>query len=181
MKARVATVVKLAILDKDGTLTRPVSGARFVQSPEDQELLPGAKEAIASLRASGCALAIASNQGGVAAGHKTLEEAISEMRFAMELTGISHGYLCPDFEGKQCYSVSATSYYAIHENGYGASLVGTFRKPGGGMLTALRELAGVRPEGCIMIGDRPEDEGAAEAAGMPFLGADVWRQGQSHE
>lgn len=55
---------KLIIFDKDGTLTRPRSGAKFPQHPEDQELYPGVKDAIDRLRVEGWSMAIASNQGG---------------------------------------------------------------------------------------------------------------------
>ena len=81
--------MKLLVLDKDGTLTRTKSGHTFVQHPEDQVLIDGVVEAIAAYTADGWTMAIASNQGGVAAGHKTLEEAIAEMQYAMELTGIN--------------------------------------------------------------------------------------------
>ncbi len=56
--------MKLAVLDKDGTLTQPISGARFPKNPQDQGLMPGVREAIDRLRADGWSLAIASNQGG---------------------------------------------------------------------------------------------------------------------
>ena len=56
--------MKLAVLDKDGTLTTPISGDKFSQSPQDQRLLPGVREAIDRLRSDGWSLAIASNQGG---------------------------------------------------------------------------------------------------------------------
>ena len=39
-------MAKLLILDKDGTLVRPKSGGRFVQSPDDQELIPGVVEVL---------------------------------------------------------------------------------------------------------------------------------------
>ena len=80
--------MKLAIFDKDGTLIAPKIGAKFVDHPEDQILLPGVADGIQSLAADGWAIAIASNQGGVAAGHKSLGCAIDEMFFAMRLTGI---------------------------------------------------------------------------------------------
>jgi histidinol phosphatase-like enzyme len=56
--------MKLCIFDKDGTLTQPISGAKFSQNPQDQELMPGVKAAIDRLRTDGWSLAIASNQGG---------------------------------------------------------------------------------------------------------------------
>ncbi|HMA77901.1 MAG TPA: HAD family hydrolase, partial [Candidatus Paceibacterota bacterium] len=63
--------MKLAIFDKDGTLTTPASDAEFVQHPEDQILLPGVSEGVAAMAADGWTIAIASNQGGVAAGYKS--------------------------------------------------------------------------------------------------------------
>lgn len=57
---------KLLILDKDGTLVAPKSGSEFVQHPEDQELLPGVKEAIERYHSEGWAIVVASNQGGCA-------------------------------------------------------------------------------------------------------------------
>lgn len=56
--------MKLIILDKDGTLTTPKSGKKFVQHPEDQVLLPGVLDALKWHDSQGHILAIASNQGG---------------------------------------------------------------------------------------------------------------------
>lgn len=41
-----------------------------------------------------------------------------------------------------------------------------FRKPGPGMILQAIEDYGVNPDQVLMIGDRPEDRGAAEAAGV---------------
>lgn len=65
--------MKLAILDKDGTLVLPKSGNTFVQNPTDQILMFGAIEGCQRLIDAGYVLAIASNQGGVASNHKTLD------------------------------------------------------------------------------------------------------------
>lgn len=168
---------KLLILDKDGTLTQPKSGERFVQSPEDQELIPGVAEALGRYRADGWMMAIASNQGGVANGHKTLGSAIDEMMFAMRLTEID-------------VAMAAHSY----ENEYGESIFldlcngGTFwkpvtsrndryRKPAGGMIWYLASwiFDGISPDlETLFVGDRPEDKGAAEAAGVKFMWAHEW-------
>lgn len=75
--------MKICILDKDGTLTTPKSGHQFVQCPDDQVLLPGVAEAIAQLKSEGFVLAIASNQGGVAAGKKTFEFALDELKLSI--------------------------------------------------------------------------------------------------
>lgn len=55
---------KLCVIDKDGTLTQPISDSKFPQDPTDQILMSGVKEAVDRLRADEWHLAIASNQGG---------------------------------------------------------------------------------------------------------------------
>jgi D-glycero-D-manno-heptose 1,7-bisphosphate phosphatase len=181
---------KLVILDKDGTLTETFSGKEFVQNPEDQKLLTGVAERISELKAAGYALAIASNQGGVAKGHKSLEDAMQEMRYCMGISGIDAAYFCPDFEGKICYRITwngreYTDPEKFTPNDFsksGESIV-SFRKPDAGMLQVaklFRQLCLVNPEDdveAIMIGDRPEDQQAAAAAGISFVDAEAWRNG----
>jgi hypothetical protein len=58
--------MKLLVLDKDGTLTRPKSGGVFPRYPEDQELIDGVTDGIQRYVADGWTIAIASNQGGCA-------------------------------------------------------------------------------------------------------------------
>ena len=89
--------MKLCIFDKDGTLTTTKSGETFVQHPEDQILLPGVVEGITAMAADGWLFAIASNQGGVAAGYKSLDDAIREIRYCLSLLPqIELGLFCPD-------------------------------------------------------------------------------------
>lgn len=168
-------MARLLLLDKDGTLVRPKSGGEFVQSPEDQELLPGVEGAIADYVADGYTLVIVSNQGGVAAGHKTLESAIAEMRYCMELLPeISGALFCPDFEGEECWLLlDNEGRECITSNRQ------NFRKPHPGMLNlAIRNWFGISADKseALMVGDRPEDEQAAIAAGVRFVWADEWRK-----
>lgn len=168
--------LKLVILDKDGTLVKPASGGEFVQHPEDQELLPGVAERVAELQKLGAILIIASNQGGGAAGYKTLESAAQEMAFVMQLLPIQTAYFCPDKPDgathSECWEVRRDCIVPIlvarHTHGY--------RKPNPGMLNHARLNRGIFPENCIMIGDRPEDEQAAQSAGISFQWADQWRR-----
>jgi histidinol phosphatase-like enzyme len=84
----------------------PVSGAKFVQSPTDQRLLPGVAERIAELVEMGATLVIASNQGGVEAGHKTGEDAATEMRYIFDLVPeIAQAWYCTTFDGDWAFSV----------------------------------------------------------------------------
>jgi D-glycero-D-manno-heptose 1,7-bisphosphate phosphatase len=174
--------MKLAILDKDETLVLPKSQNTFVQNPTDQILMDGVIEGCKRLIDAGYVLAIASNQGGIEAGHKTLGEAIEEMRYCLQLLAefdieIDRAMFCPDFDGLECHAVG--DKYTLSSTDldcYFDSLIGSYRKPGSGMLLlAAREAL----EDAWMIGDREEDRLAAEAAGFGFLDADEWRKGAS--
>jgi HAD superfamily hydrolase (TIGR01662 family) len=176
-------VTKLLILDKDGTLVRPASGAKFVQSPEDQELLPGVAEALAQYRADGWSMAIASNQGGVASGHKTLGSAIDEMFFAMRLTGIEVGMAAHSYENEYGEAV----FLDLTDGGMQWKIITNrqtqFRKPGGGMIDYLASrIFGSRlwkgEIEVLMVGDRTEDKGSAR--GVRFMWASEWR-GDRHD
>lgn len=179
--------LKLAILDKDGTIVAPRSGQTFVQSPEDQMLLSGVAERIAAMKADGWTFVIASNQGGVAAGHKTLESAISEMRYCLELLPgfIREAMFCPDFNGSDLLIVQdETDGFIDFRQHPPTEAIAHFdelnyRKPQPGMLRLAMWRFGVEsnPQTCLMIGDRPEDQQAAEAAGVRFLDAEEWRRG----
>jgi D-glycero-D-manno-heptose 1,7-bisphosphate phosphatase len=169
----------LVILDKDGTLTESASGNTFVQSPTDQQLLPGVAERIVELNAKGVRLVIASNQGGVASGHKTLKQAAEEMKFCLTLLPeIDSAFFCPDFDGKLCYSIGKKSFRLIlHNDAAYSTLRGTYRKPKPGMLHLAIDCLGESKKDAVMIGDRPEDAQAAVSAGITFVDAEAWRTG----
>lgn len=175
--------MRLCILDKDGTIVRPKSGQTFVQSPEDQELIPGVTDAIAKLVAEGFTLAISSNQGGVAAGHKSLDNAIREMRYCLNLLEMDiQALFCPDFEGEKCFDVRQDNFEIVHvdrrRHRFVRELSGTFRKPGSGMVRYLLWYWGddglLPPKDCLFIGDREEDAKCAAGAGIRFLNAVEW-------
>jgi D-glycero-D-manno-heptose 1,7-bisphosphate phosphatase len=177
------------ILDKDGTLTQPISGQRFVQHPADQVLLPGVAERIAALHQDGATLVIVSNQGGVDAGHKSLEEAITEMRYCLKLLPqISYALFCPDFDGRELYYVDRLDVRhqsSMDRISFGASASDgdlpsrtNYRKPGPGMLNWAITVSEIERSSALMIGDQPEDEQAAINAQIKFLSADLWRAGK---
>lgn len=189
---------KLLLLDKDGTLIQPASGAKFVQQPWDQEPLPGVQAAVTHYVQQGYKPVIVSNQGGVEAGYKTLNATIAEMQFCLELfPAIEEAYFCPDFEGIECWrcwgdcseqhrilyknEVILQSYGVdgLSADGYKKALAdpdSSFRKPGAGMLRLAIEHHGA--DEILYIGDRPEDEAAATAAKVEFVWADQWRAGR---
>ena len=200
--------IKLTIFDKDGTLVKPASGQKFVQNPTDQRLLPGVAELIAELKKSGSKIAIASNQGGVAAGHKSPSDEQAEMLFLKSLLPeIDLIISCPDFEGQTLYQLRFysrageapieslnnrchTETYRRENHDCYLSANGrydSFRKPGAGMLQWAiqhfeipKAFIGDRPEDreAIYIGDRPEDREAAAGARIAFVDAIAWRSRQ---
>ncbi|MEB3827119.1 HAD-IIIA family hydrolase [Phormidium sp. CCY1219] len=168
--------------DKDGTLIETASGAQYVNHPEDQRPLPGATEAIAQVATRGYAIVGITNQAGVEAGHKTLEDCIQEMVYLLHLfPKMDCIFFCPNFKGHTCYKVwLQKSHYRVqsYEN---ATYASAFRKPGWGMLEVALKEYHADPSACFMTGDRPEDCEAATAAGVTFIDAQRFRQGAADD
>lgn len=168
---------KLLLVDKDGTIVTPTGGRKFVTRPWQQEPLSGAKAAIAHYHSNGWKAVIISNQAGVEAGYKTLESCTLEMHHALELfPEIQEAFFCPVFDGSECYQVWRKDIIAHGAGAYQTwelNLQGKYRKPNPGMLLLAQAIYGANE--CLMVGDRPEDEGAAQAAGIPFMWAEEWR------
>ncbi|RAM47957.1 MAG: polynucleotide kinase [Hapalosiphonaceae cyanobacterium JJU2] len=123
-----------------------------------------------------------SNQGGVAAGFKSIENTVAEMQFTLELLPqLSAIYFCPDFEGNILYKVSSKKIenwersQFPHPNVKGELLYQSFRKPGSGMIMKGIDDLDEMPDQLWMIGDHQEDEAAAQTAGVNFMWADIWR------
>ena len=148
---------KLAIFDVDGTLAIPKSGETFRRSADDWKLLPGRIERLKQLKADGVALAIATNQGGVAFGHMMQKDIYIEICKLQDDLGIHRAYIC------YSHPYAKIDKYRIDDDR---------RKPGPGMLLEAMQHAGVLPSETLMVGDRPEDEEAAKRAGVAFCLAD---------
>ncbi|MEO1208266.1 MAG: HAD hydrolase-like protein [Cyanobacteria bacterium J06638_20] len=174
---------RILLLDNDGTLIKPKSGDEFVQHPEDQVLIDGAAESIARYRSEGWLMGIVSNQGGVAAGHKTLSDCIDEMFFAMRLCGIEYALAAYSAEDK---GYGEALWLDLSDGGQQWKIITNaqrcFRKPATGMIDYLcRYLLcasswRVVADQVLMVGDRPEDAQAAQAAGIEFMWASDWRE-----
>lgn len=110
--------------------------------------------------------------------YKSIDEATEEMRFAMELTGIYQGVFCPDSTASigenivHCVILDDQTFRTAPEtiescrHQLGLEVNG-FRKPNPGMLQYLADVT-VLPKGLTFVGDRPEDQQAAGAAGFQF-------------
>ena len=164
--------IKALLLDLDGTIRRPTSG-KFIEDPNDQEPIEEAIKSMKIYHQEGWIMIGITNQGGVAAGYKSLKNAIEEQRKTLEIFPLlSYIYFCPDFEGNLCYGVSRENIDLIHE--MHKDFLGQFRKPNCGMISAaLKKFENLSKS--LMIGDRAEDKEAAKNAGIDFLSADIWR------
>jgi histidinol phosphatase-like enzyme len=120
-----------------------------------------------------------SNQGGVAANHKRLTDCFEEMFYTLKLVPALEAIaFCPDYEGQKLWVAHSRNLYTWHEvSNFYPDLIGTYRKPGAGMLNFAMWSCGFEPSEAVMIGDSSEDEEAAVAAGVSFLSADSWRSG----
>lgn len=167
--------MKLLFLDLDGTVRRPKSGAKFITNPEDQELIPGVKDAIN--RYPDWKIIGITNQGGVAMGYKSLDECIQEQCITLQqIPQLKKIYFCPDIEGKDCWLVSLSNWIGVKAVKISGSkpIASSYRKPGHGM---IEEAMYNRPiEETLMVGDQEEDRQCALSAGIPFQWAEDWRK-----
>lgn len=143
---------RAAFLDRDGTV---IAERDYLSDPEGVELLPGAAEAITRFRAAGWAVVIITNQSGIARGLFSEDDyravtARLEAELARNGTAVDAVLHCPhhpDFTGPcDC------------------------RKPATGMLHKAARLFDLELGGCVVVGDKRSDLGAAASVGaLPVL------------
>ncbi len=152
------------IFDRDGVLNIDHG---YVGQVERLEWTQGARRAIGRLNAAGVAVAVATNQSGVARGYFD-EAAVDRVHEAMRAHLAAEGawidaiYMCP-------FLADATVPAYLHPDH-------PDRKPNPGMvLRAIAEL-GLDPERTLLIGDKDSDLEAARGggvAGFLFEGGDL--------
>jgi len=134
----------LALLDRDGTI---IVDKVYLKDPDGVEFAPGAVEGLRLLRDAGFALALVTNQSGVARGFFD-GAAVERVHARLEAMLAAEGLHL------------AAIYYCPHGPADGCAC----RKPAPGMaLRAMRDL-GFQPDQAVFIGDSEADMGAAAAA-----------------
>lgn len=166
--------IRLVLFDRDGTLTIPASGKTFPKSVNDQQWMQGRLDRLWQLREQGIHTALVTNQGGAAWGIFTPEEMLEVLGRQCEEGKINTVFVCfhdTSDKAKERAKIKALTgdedyrgYIALYK-GYHC------RKPGPGMLLMAMDHFNVGPEETLMIGDRAEDEKAAQAASCSFLWA----------
>jgi HAD superfamily hydrolase (TIGR01662 family) len=141
-RARQLTKRPAAVLfDRDNTLIVDVP---YNGDPAKVEPMPGAREALARLRAAGIPTAVVSNQSGIGRGLLTEEQVRAVNERVDELLGPLGPWLyCPHAPEDGC----------------------DCRKPAPGLVREAARWLGVAPERCVVIGDIGADVEAARAAG----------------
>ncbi|MFB8789932.1 MAG: HAD-IIIA family hydrolase [Potamolinea sp.] len=168
-------MTNLIILDKDGTVVKSISGSKY-PGFQDQHLISGVKDRILRHVEAGDILAIASNQGGISKGHKSLDETIAEFLEVFQLIPqIKVACFCPDYEGKILHQLwSDSSFDTLNLENF--PNFRPFRKPEPGMLEYLMFLFQERYSQVLFVGDMNSDEQAAVAAGVNYLDVKDWLQ-----
>jgi D-glycero-D-manno-heptose 1,7-bisphosphate phosphatase len=162
--------MSLLLVDLDGTLREPLSGQQYFQHPQDQQIIAGADIALRAYKDDWLIVGI-TNQGGVGAGHKSMQQCVQEQQYTLELfPDLKEIYFCPDFEGRKCFRVT---HHNVHNHSK-TKWSGTYRKPGAGMLNLAMVRHKYSPQNTLYVGDRPEDEAAARRAGVQFQWAADW-------
>jgi D-glycero-D-manno-heptose 1,7-bisphosphate phosphatase len=161
--------VPILFLDLDGTVRKGYDElGRFVNIPEDVEVFPHMAERLLAWRQKGYRIVGVTNQGGIATGQCTYENAAAAVYRTQVL----------------CHQTFDRIFMCQHHPAaHDPEMANCFcRKPKMGMLVmAQEELSREHPDEIypphlmLMVGDRPEDEQCAINAGVAFKWAADWR------
>jgi D-glycero-D-manno-heptose 1,7-bisphosphate phosphatase len=152
------------IFDRDGVLNVDHG---YVGDVDRLEWIAGARDAVRRLNAAGVAVAVVTNQSGVARGFFDLA-AVETVHAAMRADLADVGawldaiYVCPYLAD------AAVAEYAHPDH--------PDRKPNPGMILRAVADLGLDPARTVVIGDKPSDLEAARRAGVPgvlFPGGDL--------
>jgi D-glycero-D-manno-heptose 1,7-bisphosphate phosphatase len=139
--------LRLALLDRDGTLNRKPPEGEYVTDVGELELLPGAAEAVGVLNRAGVGVAVVTNQRCIALGR--LDDAgLERIHATLQARLADAGARVDAF------------YHCPHEAG-----ACTCRKPEPGLLAAAARDFGAAPAESVMIGDAASDVEAGRRFG----------------
>lgn len=160
--------VPVLFLDLDGTVRHGFDElGRFVNGPDDVIVFPEAVEMMRRWKNAGGRIIGVSNQGGVALGHMTYDTCIDTM---IRTQALADGLF------------DKIAFCVHHPAADHPEMARCWcRKPRPGLLIETAISLGRRtfehypPYMALMVGDRDEDRGAADAANVDFLHAAEWR------
>ena len=157
-------IIRVLVCDADQTIRRNKNNhIGFINDADDIELMPGIEALLWKYRTLGYLVAVVSNQGGVAAGHKRPEDAEREMDRTISLFAKN-----PINIFKMCYFMPPPAGTVPPYN-----MRSLTRKPDIGMLVLVETEAWhydyvIDWDNSLFVGDRPEDRECANRAGMRY-------------
>ncbi len=92
-KAPESGPIRVAFFDADSTLRISRSGNVSANGPRDVALLPGVSTKLKQLEDEGYLIAVISNQGGVARGYVSLEDADAALAYMVRLLARNHAFV----------------------------------------------------------------------------------------
>lgn len=137
--------VPAVFLDRDGVINRDKG---FIIDPDDLELMPGAAEAMKTLRGVGFKLIVVTNQSGIGQGLYTKAD-LALVHYKLEVLLAAEG-------------VHVDGIYFAPDHPEHPTLR---RKPGPGMLLEAAEAHGIALRESAMVGDQVRDAEAGLNAG----------------
>jgi D-glycero-D-manno-heptose 1,7-bisphosphate phosphatase len=140
-------------LDRDGVLNVDHG---YVGSQDRWEWMPGAREAVALATQHGWHVFVVTNQAGVARGLYGEPEVDALLRWLADELRRAGGTL-DDWRFCPYHTEGKVDAYRRDSD---------WRKPAPGMLTDLMKNWQVDPRRCLMVGDKPSDVQAGQAAGV---------------
>lgn len=162
--------VPVLYLDIDGTVREGKDDAlgRFVNGPEDVRVFSEAVEMMRRWKAGGGRIIGVSNQGGIALGIVPLAQVAAAMAETNrqadslfdQIAYCRHHPQAKSLEMARCWCRKPSPGLVIEAANYMSLLHGEYYPPYMG----------------LMVGDRPEDEQCAKAAGLDFMWAAEWRE-----
>lgn len=138
---------KLVILDRDGVINE--DSDNFIKSVDEFIPLPGSIEAIARLKRAGYAVAIATNQSGIARG-----------LYSLETLHAMHDKLAA------LLAEQGVAIDSIHYCPHGPDDSCDCRKPKPGMIYEIEQMLDLPLANAVMVGDSLRDIQSAQAAGI---------------
>lgn len=171
MKELQYTPRRVLWLDMDGTVRKGFDElGRFVNRPEDVEVFPEVPGIISVYKRAGWRVVGITNQGGIATGYVSAQNAWNALAETMRQCGPVFDLIeiCPHHpDGRQDKMTKCWC-----------------RKPNIGLVVQAATRMGEKyrevyaPDRGLFVGDREEDRGCAMAAGIPFMHAEYWRGGK---
>lgn len=147
--------IKAVLLDRDGVINHDPGD--YTTSLAEFTILPGVIETLKDFTARGYAVAVITNQGGIAKGRYQLEDFLKIER-----------YMRKEFDNAGVNFLD--TYFCPHHDVVSKCLC---RKPGSGMVEKALARHGIDPKRSFMVGDKLRDLEAAANAGVKGVKIDV--------